>query len=151
MNQLATFAAGCFWGVEAKFRHVDGVLNTQCGYIGGIKPNPTYQAVCSRNTGHAEAVQVTFDDNRITFNDLLNIFWEIHNPTQLNQQGPDVGNQYRSAIFYHDEQQHSIAKHSKQVLGASGKYAQPIVTEIVPATAFYPAEEYHQNYFEKQK
>lgn len=150
MKQIATFAAGCFWGVEAEFRHVDGVIDTRVGYIGGTADNPTYKQVCTDTTGHAEAVEVEFDPAKTSYEKLLEVFWQIHDPTQLNRQGPDTGTQYRSAIFYHDEAQHQAAERSKQALSASGQYDKPIVTEIVAASALYPAEEYHQRYFEKQ-
>jgi peptide-methionine (S)-S-oxide reductase len=148
-NETATFAAGCFWGVEHLFRKTKGVVTTRVGYCGGHAPNPTYQQVCSDKTGHAEAVEIIFDPNQISYGQLLELFWNNHNPTTLNQQGPDVGSQYRSAIFYHTPEQARIARESKQALEASGKFQQPIVTEIVPAATFYPAEEYHQDYFTK--
>lgn len=145
----ATFAAGCFWGVEALFRKLPGVLDVTVGYIGGHTENPTYREVCSDRTGHAEAVEIIYDPETITYETLLNTFWENHNPTQLNRQGPDVGTQYRSAIFYHDTEQERLAINSRNNLTAAGKYTTPIVTEIVPATIFYKAEDYHQRYFEK--
>ena len=145
----ATFGAGCFWHVEDLFRKTKGVQSTQVGYIGGQLTNPTYEEVCTANTGHAEAVQVEYNPNEISFEELLDVFWENHNPTTLNRQGPDVGNQYRSAIFYHDEQQKDIAEKSKQTLDESGTCGAPIVTEITPAPTFYKAEEYHQKYFKK--
>jgi peptide-methionine (S)-S-oxide reductase len=146
----ATFAAGCFWGVEAEFRQVEGVTATRVGYIGGTLENPSYRDVCSDRTGHAEAVEVTFDPDRVSYDDLLNVFWENHDPTQLNRQGPDYGTQYRSAIFYHDAEQEAVARASKERLEQSGKFRRPIVTEIVPAATFYQAEEYHQQYLEKR-
>ncbi|MGI8914642.1 MAG: peptide-methionine (S)-S-oxide reductase MsrA [Chloroflexota bacterium] len=146
----ATFAAGCFWGVEAAFRKVPGVLATRAGYIGGAVANPTYEAVCSHRTGHAEAVQVDYDPDRVSYDDLLNVFWEEHDPTQLNRQGPDVGDQYRSAIFVNDAQQEAAAVASKKQLAQSGRYKRPIVTEITPTPTFYPAEDYHQQYLEKR-
>jgi peptide-methionine (S)-S-oxide reductase len=149
--QIATFAAGCFWGVEAAFRKVPGVTDTLVGYTGGTTENPTYRQVCTGRTGHAEAVQVTFDPRKTSYGDLLEVFWKSHNPTTLNRQGPDIGSQYRSAIFYHGPKQQSEALRSKKALEASGKYGRPIVTEITPASAFYRAEEYHQRYFEKNK
>ncbi|HZS89116.1 MAG TPA: peptide-methionine (S)-S-oxide reductase MsrA [Chloroflexota bacterium] len=149
MNK-ATFAAGCFWGVEAEFRRVDGVTATRVGYTGGTLENPTYRDVCSDRTGHAEAVEVTYDPDRVSYDDLLNVFWENHDPTQLNRQGPDYGSQYRSAIFYHDPEQEAAARASKERLERSGKFRRPIVTEIVPATTFYQAEDYHQQYLEKR-
>lgn len=146
----ATFAAGCFWHVEALFRQVKGVQNATVGYIGGNLDNPTYQEVCTDRTGHAEAVQVEYDPDQVTYEELLNVFWNNHNPTTLNQQGPDIGTQYRSAIFFHDDDQEKIAKTSKENLTNSGKFEKPIVTEIVNAATFYKAEDYHQRYFEKQ-
>ena len=143
----ATFGAGCFWHVEDLLQKTKGVKSTSVGYIGGQLPNPTYEEVCTDKTGHAEAVQVEFDPDEITFNELLNVFWDNHNPTTLNRQGPDIGNQYRSAIFYHNEDQKIQAEKSKQ--DQSGKHKDPIVTEIVPAPSFYKAEEYHQKYFKK--
>jgi len=149
-TETATFAAGCFWGVEAAFRAVPGVVDTQVGYTGGHTKNPTYKQVCSDTTGHAEAVQVTFDPTLVTYEQLLDVFWRIHNPTTPNRQGPDVGSQYRSVIFYHSPSQEAAAKASKERLAASGKYGEaPIVTEIVPAATFWRAEEYHQRYMEK--
>ena len=145
----ATFGAGCFWHVEDLLQKTKGVKSTAAGYIGGQLPNPTYEEVCTDKTGHAEAVQVEFDPDEITFDELLKVFWTNHNPTTLNRQGPDIGNQYRSAIFYHDEDQKNVAEKSKQELEQSGKYKDPIVTEIVPAPSFYKAEEYHQKYFKK--
>lgn len=148
--QKATFAAGCFWGVEAEFRKVNGVKQTAVGYTGGTYENPTYRDVCTGLTGHAEAVEVEYDPTVVSYTELLDVFWENHDPTTLNRQGPDVGSQYRSAIFYHDEGQKKIATDSKQKLEDSGRYQKPIVTEIKPATLFYQAEEYHQQYFEKR-
>lgn len=145
----ATFGAGCFWHVEDLLHKTKGVTSTAVGYIGGTLQNPTYEEVCTDKTGHAEAVEVEYDPDEISFEDLLNVFWANHNPTTLNSQGPDVGIQYRSAIFYHDEKQKEIAEKSKQELGQSGKFENPIVTEIVPAPTFYKAEEYHQKYFKK--
>ncbi len=145
----ATFAAGCFWGVEATFRAVDGVVETVVGYTGGKTANPSYQEVCSGRTGHAEAVQLQFDPARVSYDELLDIFWGLHDPTTLNRQGPDVGTQYRSAIFVHDAEQEAAATASKERLAQSGRYRRPVVTEIVPAGAFYRAEDYHQQYFEK--
>ena len=145
----ATFGAGCFWHVEDLFSKTKGVTSTAVGYIGGQLPNPTYEEVCTDKTGHAEAVEVDYDPDEISFEELLKIFWENHNPTTLNRQGPDVGIQYRSAIFYHDEKQKEIAENSKQTLEQLGKYDLPIVTEIIPAPIFYKAEEYHQKYFKK--
>lgn len=146
----ATFAAGCFWHVEDLLSKTKGVKSTAAGYIGGKLSNPTYEQVCTDNTGHAEAVQVEFNPDEISFEKLLDVFWNNHNPTTLNRQGPDVGVQYRSAIFYHDEEQKEIAQKSLQLLDKSGRYRDPIVTEIIPAPTFYNAEEYHQKYFKKQ-
>lgn len=146
----ATFAAGCFWGVEAEFRQVRGVVATTVGYEGGTLPNPTYRDVCSHTTGHAEVVEVEYDPTRVSYEDLLAVFWEIHDPTQLNRQGPDVGDQYRSAIFFHSPEQQAAALASKEHLERSGKYRRPIVTAITPATTFYRAEAYHQQYLEKR-
>jgi len=145
----ATFGAGCFWHVEDLFSKTKGVNSTAVGYIGGKLSNPTYEEVCTDKTGHAEAVEVDYNPDEISFEELLKIFWENHNPTTLNRQGPDVGIQYRSAIFYHDDKQKEIAEHSKQTLETLGKYDLPIVTEITPAPTFYKAEEYHQKYFKK--
>src|SRR5256714_5114038 len=145
----ATFAAGCFWGVEAAFRQVPGVTATRVGYTGGTITNPTYKQVCTDRTGHAEAVEVTYDPARVSYDDLLRVFWENHDPTQRNRQGPDVGTQYRSAIFYHDPEQEAAARASQEQLERSGAHKRPIVTEIVPAGTFYPAEDYHQQYLEK--
>lgn len=150
-TQLATFAAGCFWGIEYKFNQVKGVINTIVGYTGGHFKNPSYEDVCSDETGHAEAVQVEYNPKQVTYEQLLDVFWSIHDPTQLNRQGPDVGSQYRSAIFYHNEEQKKAAIKSKEKLEKSGKYKKPIVTEIVPASTFYKAEEYHQRYWLKNK
>lgn len=146
-TQTATFAAGCFWGVEAAFRQVPGVIDVVSGYTGGHTERPTYRQVCGHSTGHAEAVQVTFDPQRISYGQLVEEFWKIHDPTQLNRQGPDVGDQYRSAIFTHDDEQHAAAIASRDEEQA--RRQRPIVTEIAPATTFWPAEEYHQRYFEK--
>jgi peptide-methionine (S)-S-oxide reductase len=148
--EKATFAAGCFWGVEAAFRRLRGVESTMVGYIGGAVANPTYEQVCTDETGHAEAVQVTFDPSVISYNDLLDLFWANHDPTTLNRQGPDIGSQYRSAIFTHSPEQESIARASREKEQQSGKYRRPIVTEIAPAPQFFRAEEYHQQYLEKR-
>jgi peptide-methionine (S)-S-oxide reductase len=145
----ATFGAGCFWHVEDLFRKTKGVNNTQVGYIGGKLANPTYEEVCTDMTGHAEAVQVDYDPNVISYDELLDVFWKNHDPTSLNRQGPDIGFQYRSAIFVHDEEQKKIAQKSKEQLEQSGVFQKPIVTEITPAPEFYKAEEYHQKYFQK--
>ena len=148
--EKATFAAGCFWGVEAAFRQLKGVKSTAVGYIGGHTESPTYEQVCSDRTGHAEAVEVEFDPQEVTYDELLNTFWENHDPTQVNRQGPDVGSQYRSAIFYHSPEQQAAAIASKERLNSSGKLRRPIATEIVPAAVFNRAEEYHQQYLEKR-
>jgi peptide-methionine (S)-S-oxide reductase len=148
--EKATFAAGCFWGVEASFRQLEGVVETAVGYTGGKKEYPTYEEVCSGRTGHAEAVEVTYDPSKVTYRELLSEFWSIHDPTQLNRQGPDIGTNYRSAIFYHTLAQEAEAEASKEEVARSGKYGnRPIATEIVPAARFWRAEEYHQRYFEK--
>ena len=147
--QKATFAAGCFWGVEAAFQKIDGVKDTKVGYAGGFTKNPTYKEVCINKTGHAEVVQITYESKEVSYEKLLEIFWSIHDPTQLNRQGPDVGSQYRSAIFYHDEKQKKIAEKSRD--DQQQKYDKKIATEISPLKEFYLAEEYHQNYFEKNK
>jgi peptide-methionine (S)-S-oxide reductase len=148
--EKATFAAGCFWGVEAAFRQVNGVLSTQVGYMGGRTEKPTYEEVCSDKTGHAEAVEVTYDPARVSYDALLNVFWQNHDPTTPNRQGPDVGEQYRSAIFYQSPAQEAAAKASKARLEGERRYKRPIVTEIVSATPFYRAEDYHQQYLEKR-
>jgi len=146
----ATFGAGCFWGVEAAFRKVNGVLDTAVGYMGGTMKNPTYEDVCSGRTGHAEVVQVTYDPEKVRYDQLLEVFWSIHDPTQLNRQGPDTGSNYRSVIFYHDAQPGKTARKSKEGVEVSGRFGfGKVVTRIVPATEFYRAEEYHQRYFEK--
>ena len=150
MKTIATFAAGCFWGVEAKFRQLPGVKNTRVGYTGGHTENPDYKLVCTGETGHAEAIEVEFDPTIISYTELLHFFWQIHNPTTPNRQGPDVGTQYRSAVFYHDAEQKEQAENRKQELNAGGVFSQPIVTEITAASTFYPAEEYHQCYLEKR-
>jgi peptide-methionine (S)-S-oxide reductase len=150
MTKKATFAAGCFWGVEAAFRRVKGILNTQTGYTGGIFQNPTYRDVRSGKTGHAESVMLEYDPQAISYDELLEVFWEIHDPTSLNRQGPDIGSQYRSAIFYHDENQKKAARKSRIRLQRSGKHQRDIVTEIAPAGKFFPAEDCHQRYYEKQ-
>jgi peptide-methionine (S)-S-oxide reductase len=149
-SKIATFGAGCFWGVEAAYRQIPGVLSTRVGYLGGTLENPTYRDVCTGRTGHAEVVEVTYDPARLTYDDLLTVFWENHNPTTLNRQGPDVGEQYRSAIFYHDDEQKAAAEASKAERDRSGRYRGPIVTEITPASTFYEAEDYHQQYLEKR-
>jgi len=146
----ATFAAGCFWGVEDAFRQVKGVLSTTVGYTGGTTKNPSYKEVCTGRTGHAEAVEVDYDPAQVSYLELLRTFWTAHDPTTLNRQGPDVGTQYRSAIFYHDAEQEAAARDSKAVLEKEGVFKRPIVTQIQPAGDFYRAEDYHQQYFEKQ-
>ena len=148
-TETATFAAGCFWGVEATFRQIKGVKATTVGYTGGELENPTYADVCTDRTGHAEAVEVEYDPAEVSYEQLLKVFWENHDPTTVNRQGPDVGTQYRSAIFYHTPQQKTAAEAAKQALAASGKYKREIVTQIVPAQNFWKAEEYHQQYLEK--
>lgn len=145
----ATFAAGCFWGVEALFWKTDGITSTCVGYTGGTTESPTYADVCSRATGHAEAVEVEYDPMQVAYEDLLNIFWDNHDPTQHHRQGPDIGSQYRSAVFYHDDEQRNLAVASKIMLERGGTLKNSIVTEIVPAAKFWPAEEYHQRYLEK--
>ncbi len=148
--EKATFGAGCFWGVEEAFRQTPGVTSTAVGYAGGTLNNPTYEQVCTGRTGHAEVVQVEFDPEQVSYEQLLQVFWENHNPTQLNRQGPDIGTQYRSAIFYHSPEQKEIAEASKQQLEASGQFNRPIVTQIEAASEFYRAEEYHQQYLAKR-
>jgi peptide-methionine (S)-S-oxide reductase len=148
--ETATFGAGCFWGVEATFREVPGVVSTAAGYMGGTLENPTYQDVCTDKTGHAEVVQIIYDPLKTSYNDLLRVFWQGHDPTTLNRQGPDVGTQYRSVIFYHTPEQEALARGSKESLERTGAFKKAIVTEIVPASAFWRAEEYHQQYLEKR-
>jgi len=149
--QKATFGAGCFWGVEAEFRQLPkGVVSTAVGYEGGTMKNPTYRDVCTDRTGHAEVVEVEYEPEKISYEDLLKVFWANHDPTTLNRQGPDVGTQYRSVIFYHTPEQQAAALASKEKLEKSGRYRRPIVSEIVPATSFYRAEDYHQQYLEKR-
>ncbi len=148
--EKATFAAGCFWGVEATFRQIPGVLGTRVGYTGGRTDNPTYKEVCTDNTGHAEAVEVDYDPAKVAYNDLLKVFWENHDPTQVNRQGPDWGTQYRSAIFFHGPQQEAAARASKEALEKARRYSKPIATQIVPAVKFFEAEDYHQQYLEKR-
>jgi peptide-methionine (S)-S-oxide reductase len=150
MTEKATFAAGCFWGVEAAFRQVPGVIDAAVGYTGGRLENPTYEDVCTDRTGHAEAVDVEFDPARVSYDKLLDVFWENHDPTTLNRQGPDVGTQYRSAIFFHSPEQEKAARESKSRQEASGRFRRPIVTEIAPAQKFWRAEDYHQRYLEKR-
>ncbi len=147
--EKATFGAGCFWGVEATFRQIPGVTATAVGYMGGSLKNPTYKDVCTDRTGHAEVVEVEFDPAKVPYETLLKVFWENHDPTQLNRQGPDYGTQYRTVIFYHSPEQQAAATASKEERQRSGAYKRPIVTVIVPATEFWRAEEYHQRYLEK--
>ena len=146
--EIATFAAGCFWGVEDEFMKVRGVKSTRVGYTGGNLTNPTYEDVCTDRTGHAEAIQLKYDPKEISYEELLELFWSLHNPTTINRQGPDIGTQYRSSIFFHTPEQEKIARRVKQELDGS-KFQNKIVTEIVPASIFYPAEEYHQKYYQK--
>jgi peptide-methionine (S)-S-oxide reductase len=148
MERKATFGAGCFWGVEAAFRQLDGVTKTEVGYEGGMLERPTYEDVCSHTTGHAEVVEVTYDPERISYDELLDVFWHKHDPTQLNRQGWDVGDQYRSVVFVHDEEQRAVAEESKE--REQARHRRPIVTVIEPAQTFWPAEDYHQQYLEKR-
>jgi peptide-methionine (S)-S-oxide reductase len=148
--EKATFGAGCFWGVEETFRKIDGVTSVAVGYAGGRTENPTYEDVCSHETGHAEVVEIEFDPVKISYREFLEVFWSNHNPTTLNRQGPDVGDQYRSVIFYHSPEQRATAEASKGELEKSGRFRRPIVTQIEPAPKFYRAEEYHQRYLEKR-
>jgi peptide-methionine (S)-S-oxide reductase len=150
MEQKATFGAGCFWGVEQAFRRVSGVLTTSVGYAGGTTDKPTYEDVCTDRTGHAEVVQLTFDNDQVTYERLLEVFFECHDPTTLNRQGPDVGSQYRSVIFFHNPAQEIAANAVRDRLQRSGRYRRAIVTQILPAGPFHRAEEYHQRYFEKR-
>ena len=148
MTKKATFGAGCFWGVEAAFRQIDGVTGTRVGYAGGRLDNPTYEDVCSHTTGHAEVVEVTYDDEQVSYDEVLDVFWRKHDPTQLNRQGWDIGDQYRSVIFVHDEEQRAAAERSKE--SEQPRHRKPIVTQIEPAPTFYEAEDYHQQYLEKR-
>jgi methionine-S-sulfoxide reductase len=148
--QKAVFAAGCFWGVQSFFDALDGVKQTAVGYTGGLTKNPTYEQVCTGDTGHAEALEITFDPNMIGYEELVKKFFELHDPTQLNRQGPDVGTQYRSAIFFENQEQREVAEKIIKKLELEKKYSKPIVTEIIEAGEFYAAEEYHQKYFEKR-
>ena len=150
-TQKAIFAAGCFWGVESNFRKIEGVISTRVGYTGGSFSEPTYKQVCSLNTGHAEAIEITFDPSKVSYDELLEVFWSIHDPTTLNRQGPDVGSQYRSAVFYINSEQEEKALKSKTKLEVSNRFRRPIVTQIVPASDFWKAEEYHQQYNDKRK
>ncbi len=149
--EKATFGAGCFWGPEETFRKVDGVTSTSVGYMGGSLENPTYEEVCTGRTGHAEVVDVEFDPSRIAYEELLEIFWACHDPTTLNRQGPDFGTQYRSVLFFYSAEQEAAARASKEKLERSGRYRREIVTEITPASTYYPADEYHQRYVEKRR
>ena len=149
-THTATFGAGCFWGVEAAFRQIKGVKATAVGFMGGATDNPTYEDVCYRDTGHAEVVEVEYDPALVSYDELLAVFWENHDPTTLNRQGPDIGEQYRSAIFCHTPEQHAAAEASKQQLEREARYRRPIVTEIIPAATFYKADDYHQQYLEKR-
>ncbi len=146
----ATFGAGCFWGVEHAFRQIPGVVDTMVGYEGGSMPNPTYKDVCTDRTGHAEVVQVTYDPAKVSYETLLDAFFDLHDPTQRDRQGPDFGTQYRTVVFYHSPEQQAAAQKAIAALTDSGKYRKPIATQVVPASTFYPAEDYHQRYFEKQ-
>ena len=148
--EKATFGAGCFWGVEAEFRKIKGVKSTAVGYEGGSTQSPTYKDVCTDKTGHVEVVEVEYDPKEVSYDELLNVFWENHDPTQVNRQGADVGTQYRSVIFYHNDEERKLAEQSKATRGASGRYRRPIATAIEPASAFWRAEEYHQQYLEKR-
>jgi peptide-methionine (S)-S-oxide reductase len=148
--ETATFGAGCFWGIEETFRRVPGVVETAVGFMGGTLANPTYEDVCTGRTGHTEVVQVTYDPERVSYRDLLNVFWNAHDPTTLNRQGPDIGTQYRSVIFYHTPEQEAAARESKEEMGRSKRFRRPIVTAIQPAREFWRAEEYHQQYFAKR-
>jgi peptide-methionine (S)-S-oxide reductase len=150
MSEIATFGAGCFWGIEANFQRIPGVITAESGYSGGHVANPTYKDVCTDETGHAEVVQVTFDPEKVSYEKLLDAFWQMHDPTQVNRQGPDYGSQYRSAIFFHSPEQEAAAKKSKAALQASGKLRRPVATEITAAGTFWRAEEYHQKYLEKR-
>ena len=147
--EKATFGAGCFWGIEFAFNKVDGVIKAPVGYAGGNMPDPTYEQVCSGRTGHTEVVQVEFDPNKVTYPELLEVFWAIHDPTTLNRQGPDIGTQYRSAIYFHSPEQEAAAKVAIAALDAGTKFINPIVTEVAPIDTFYIGEHYHQRYFEK--
>ena len=150
MTEQATFGAGCFWGVEETFRQLPGVLDTKVGYMGGKLENPTYRDVCSDRTGHAEVVQITFDPAKISYTQLLDVFWNAHDPTTLNRQGPDVGTQYRSVILFHSPAQEAEAQRSLEAVQRSGRFRRPVVTRIEPAQTFWQAEDYHQRYLEKQ-
>ncbi len=148
-TQLATFGAGCFWGVEARFRELEGVLDATSGYMGGEAADPGYKAVCTGTTGHAEVVQVSFDPQHVSYETLLGLFFEMHNPTTLNRQGPDIGNQYRSVVFFHSDEQETAAHRAIEAVDQSGRWPDPVVTVVQAAMPFWPAEEYHQRYLEK--
>ncbi len=148
-NKIAVFGAGCFWGVESAFRALDGVVDVTVGYAGGTVDQPNYRMVCSGRSGYAEVVRVEYDPSRVSFEKLLELFWQIHDPTTLNRQGPDIGTQYRSVIFYSDQRERAAAEGSKRRLDESGRFRRPVVTQIVPSAEFYPAEDYHQRYYEK--
>ena len=148
--EKATLGAGCFWHVEEAFRQMEGVVSTRVGYMGGTKENPTYEDVCSHTTGHAEVVEVTYDPDRVSYEELLRVFWDCHDPTQLNRQGPDIGSNYRSAIFFHTPGQEALAERSRELEERSGRRRGRIVTEITPASTFWRAEEYHQQYLAKR-
>jgi len=148
-TEKATFGAGCFWGIEAAFRKVPGVVDAAVGYSGGTLDNPTYRDVCTGQTGHAEVVEISFDPTQVSYDQLLDLFWQLHDPTTLNRQGPDVGSQYRSAIFFHTPEQETAANVSRETIGSSGRFRGKVVTEVTPASIFYRAEEYHQRYMEK--
>lgn len=149
--EIATFAGGCFWCLEAVFQRVNGVSHVRSGYTGGEIANPTYEQVCNGTTGHAEAVQIEFDPSIVSYDQLLDVFWQLHDPTTLNRQGNDVGTQYRSAVYYHNEEQRAAAEASRDKLEAAGTYADPVVTEISPAETFYEAETYHQDYYNQNR
>jgi peptide-methionine (S)-S-oxide reductase len=150
MIETATFGAGCFWGIEQAFRQIEGVVEAACGYMGGHTQHPTYEEVCGKGTGHAEVVQVRYDPHLVSYDQLLDAFWDMHDPTTPDRQGPDVGDQYRSAIFTHTSEQQEQAERSRHAADESGRFADPIVTQIVPASAFWRAEEYHQQYFARR-
>ncbi len=149
-QDVATFGAGCFWGIEAAYRQIPGVVSTAVGYMGGTRDEPTYRQVCSGRTGHAEVVQVTYDPERLSYDDVLAVFWDNHDPTTKDRQGPDVGTQYRSAVYVHDESQEKAARRSIEELESSGRFRRPVVTEVTSASTFWPAEDYHQQYLEKR-
>ena len=148
-NKIAIFGAGCFWGIESAFRALDGVVDVAVGYAGGTVDQPTYRMVCSGESGHAEVVRIEYDPSRVSFEQLLELFWQIHDPTTLNRQGPDIGTQYRSVIFYYDDRERAAAEESKRRLDESDRLRRPVVTQIVPSAEFYPAEDNHQRYYEK--